>query len=87
MNRVYGKPKETIATKPQESNVRRFLDQLSMEELEALVKRGRLDSLSQEEIAEQLGRFSPEQRRELLRQWNEEAADQENAEGAAEVGY
>ena len=55
--------------------------------MEELVKRGRLDSLSQEEIAEQLGRFSPEQRRELLRQWNEEAAAQENAEGAAEVGY
>jgi hypothetical protein len=42
-----------------ESNVSRFLDQLSLEELEALARHGRLEALSEEEVAEQLGRFSP----------------------------
>jgi hypothetical protein len=84
VNRVYGKPKETIATEQaQGSNVSRFLDQLSMEELEALARRGRLEALREEEIAEQLRRFSPEDRRAWLRRLNDQAAAQENDEEAA----
>lgn len=84
VNRAYGKPKETIATEqPQGSNVSRFLDQLSMEELEALSKRGRLESLSAEEMREQLRRFSPEERRDWLRRLNDQAAAHENDEEAA----
>jgi hypothetical protein len=41
VNRVYGKPKETVAVEREESPVERRLREVSTEELEALVQRGR----------------------------------------------
>jgi hypothetical protein len=66
-----------------ESNVSRFLDQLSLEELEALARHGLLEALSEEEIAEQLRRFSPEDWRAWLRRLNAEAAANQDDEEAS----
>jgi hypothetical protein len=41
VSRVYGKPKETVAVEREESPVDRRLREMSTEELEALVQRGR----------------------------------------------
>ena len=62
--RVYGSPKETVVTEEPESAAQRALKQMSTDELEACM-RG-VSRMAEVQAA------TPEERRDLLRRWNEE---------------
>jgi hypothetical protein len=74
VNRVYGRATERIEQVAGESEVDRALKQLSREDLQAMVQKGRQEQevraimrvMTAEERDEFLGRMAPEERREVL---------------------
>jgi sulfatase maturation enzyme AslB (radical SAM superfamily) len=64
VNRVYGKPKETVVTEEAESAAERALKQMSADELQTYLRGAR--RMGEMQAA------TPEERRDLLRRWNEE---------------
>jgi hypothetical protein len=64
VNRVYGKPKEAVVTEEAESPAERALKQMSTDEVEAYLRGARRMS--------EVRAATPEERRELLRRWNDE---------------
>jgi hypothetical protein len=64
VNRVYGKPKETVVTEEAESPAERALKQMSTDELETYLRGARRMG--------DMRAATPEERRELLRRWNDE---------------